>query len=140
MVFSPQPKGHCFAEPRLRSFAYGTLMRGMRSHELLAPSVRQHAGPARIGASLIHIDWYPGLVLSDEGSVHGELYELDDVAATFESSTPTRTSRATRARAPSIAVPWSARTRRLATLAWTYIYLGDAGAFPLIPSGRWSGA
>ena len=25
-------------------------------------------------------------------------------------------------------------------LAWAYIYLGDADAFPLIPSGRWTGA
>ena len=25
-------------------------------------------------------------------------------------------------------------------LAWTYIYLGDPDAFPLIPSGRWTGA
>ena len=36
------------------------------------------------GALLIHIDWYPGPTLRDGGSVHGELYELDEVAATLQ--------------------------------------------------------
>jgi gamma-glutamylcyclotransferase (GGCT)/AIG2-like uncharacterized protein YtfP len=40
--------------------------------------VRRAHGAARVvGASLIHIDWYPGLVLNDDGSVYGELYEVD---------------------------------------------------------------
>ena len=34
----------------------------------------------------------------------------------------------------------SAITRTGPTLAWTYIYLGDPEDFPLIPSGRWTGA
>ena len=123
-------------------FAYGTLMRGMRSHELLAPRIRKVHGPARVaGAALVHIDWYPGLVPSDDGSVHGELYELDGVAATLqdfdayedfagygEDSSLYRRSLV------------SAITDGVTVLAWTYVYLGDADAFPLIPSGRWMGA
>jgi gamma-glutamylcyclotransferase (GGCT)/AIG2-like uncharacterized protein YtfP len=123
-------------------FAYGTLMSGMRSHELLSPRVRQAHGPARVtGASLVHIDWYPGLVLSDDGSVHGELYELDDIAATLEAFDSyedfTGYDQAGSLYRRSLI---KATTDAGSTLAWTYIYLGDADAFPLIPSGRWAGA
>ena len=123
-------------------FAYGTLMSGMRSHGMLASRVRHAHGPAHVvGASLIHIDWYPGLVLSDEGSVHGELYELDDVPATlreFDSyeDFPGYDSAASLYRRSLVTAVTNGESR----LAWTYIYLGDADAFPLIPSGRWTGA
>jgi len=123
-------------------FAYGTLMSGERSHDMLAPRVRRAHGPAHVvGACLIHIDWYPGLVLSDGGSVHGELYELDDVAATLEqfdsyedfSGYDGEDSLYRRSLV-------SAVTSGGSMLAWTYIYLGDPDAFPSIPSGRWTGA
>jgi gamma-glutamylcyclotransferase (GGCT)/AIG2-like uncharacterized protein YtfP len=123
-------------------FAYGTLMSGMRSHGMLAPRVRRAHGSARVaGASLIHIDWYPGLVLTDEGSVHGELYELDDVATTLRefdsyedfSGYDSAGSLYRRSLVSAVSDGGS-------ILAWTYIYLGDPDAFPLIPSGRWTGA
>jgi gamma-glutamylcyclotransferase (GGCT)/AIG2-like uncharacterized protein YtfP len=120
-------------------FAYGTLMRGERGHDLLSPRVRHARGSAHvIGASLIHIDWYPGLVLSDGGAVHGELYELDDMAATLEQLDSYEDfsgydSEASLYRRCLV----SAVTTEGSTLAWTYIFLGDADAFPLIPSGRW---
>ena len=123
-------------------FAYGTLMRGQRSHGLLASRVRRLHGWAQVaGASLIHIDWYPGLVLSDTGSVHGELYEIDDITATLEaldsyedfSGYDVAGSLYRRSLV-------SALTTTGSMLAWTYVYLGDAEAFPLIPSGRWAGA
>ena len=123
-------------------FAYGTLMQGRHSHDLLAPRVRHAHGSAHVvGASLIHIDWYPGLVLSDEGSVHGELYELDDITATlaeldsYEDFSGYDDGGSLYRRSLVNAV-----TAGGSTLAWTYIYLGDADAFPLIPSGRWTGA
>ena len=90
---------------------------------------------------MIHIDWYPGLVLSEEGSVHGELYELDDVASTlrefdsYEDFTGYESEGSLYRRSLVNAVANGA-----STLAWTYIYLGDADVFPLIPSGRWTGA
>lgn len=123
-------------------FAYGTLMRGMRSHALLAPRVRHAHGSARIvGAALIHIDWYPGLVLKEGGSVHGELYEVDDVAATLEAFDSYEDfsgygGEGSLYRRSLV----SAVTRSESVLAWTYIYLGDPDAFPAIPSGRWTGA
>jgi gamma-glutamylcyclotransferase (GGCT)/AIG2-like uncharacterized protein YtfP len=123
-------------------FAYGTLMSGERGHDMLAPRVRRAHGSAHVvGASLIHIDWYPGLVLSDGGSVHGELYELDDVAATLAqfdsyedfSGYDGEDSLYRRSLVSAVTTGGS-------ILAWTYIYLGDADAFPLIPSGRWASA
>ncbi|MGD8609065.1 MAG: gamma-glutamylcyclotransferase [Myxococcales bacterium] len=123
-------------------FTYGTLMSGQARHELLAPRVRRAHGPALVtGASLIEIDWYPGLVLSREGAVHGELYELDDVEATLgeldayedfvgydrEGSLYRRSL-------------IGAMTSAGAMLAWTYVYLGEAAGRRVIVSGRWSGA
>jgi gamma-glutamylcyclotransferase (GGCT)/AIG2-like uncharacterized protein YtfP len=123
-------------------FAYGTLMNGERSHDLLAPRVRQAHGSAHIaGAALIHIDWYPGLVLSDGGFVHGELYELDHIDMALEELDSYEDfagygNEASLYRRSLV----SAVTSAGSLLAWTYIYLGDADTFPLIPSGRWSGA
>jgi gamma-glutamylcyclotransferase (GGCT)/AIG2-like uncharacterized protein YtfP len=117
-------------------------MRGMRGHDLLASRVRHAHGSARVvGASLIHIDWYPGLVLSESGSVHGELYDVDDVAATLEEFDSYEDfagydNEGSLYRRSLV----SAVTTDRSVLAWTYIYLGDADAFPLIPSGRWTGA
>lgn len=123
-------------------FAYGTLMRGEPSHHLLAPRVRRAHGPAQVlGASLIQLDWYPGMILSGEGSVQGELYELDDVAATLEeldayedfAGYDGESSLYRRALVSAVSGGGS-------TLTWVYIYLGDADPYPLIPSGRWTGA
>jgi len=123
-------------------FAYGTLMHGGRSHHLLSPRVRRAHGSAHVvGASLIHIDWYPGLVLSDEGSVHGELYELDDIPTMLtELDSYEDFSGYDREDSLYRRSLVSARTTDGLMLAWTYIYLGDVDAFPLIPSGRWAGA
>jgi len=123
-------------------FTYGTLMHGERNHDLLASQVRHAHGSARVaGASLIHIDWYPGLVLRDGGLVYGELYEVDDVCATLEVLDSYEDflgyeSEGSLYRRSLV----NAATNGGSVRAWTYIYLGDADAFPLIPSGRWVGA
>lgn len=131
------------ASPALRAiFTYGTLMNGERNHDLLAPRVLHARGTARVAnASLVRIDWYPGLVLSDRGSVHGELYDVDDVAATLEELDSYEdfmgyASEGSLYRRSLI----HAMTPSGPVLAWTYIFLGDAADFPLIPSGRWAGA
>ena len=117
-------------------------MSGERSHDLLAPRVRHaHSAAYVTGASLIHIDWYPGLVLTEAGSVYGELYEIDDVAATLEvfdsyedfSGYDGEGSLYRRSLVSAVTAGGS-------MLAWTYIYLGDPDPFPVIPSGRWTGA
>lgn len=124
-------------------FAYGTLMTGQARHDLLAPRVRRAHGPAHVmGASLIHIDWYPGLILGEGGPVHGELFEIDDIPSTLE-ELDLYEDFAGYGREGSLyrrslvrAVPAAGGD---AALAWTYIYLGDATAFPRISTGRWTG-
>ena len=129
------------ASPRA-IFAYGTLMRGERNHELLSSRVLSAHGPARVGdAALLQIDWYPGLVLHQGGTVHGELYELADVASalreldSYEDFMGYESASSLYRRSLITAVTSSGTT-----LAWTYIFLGDPAAFPLISTGRWSGA
>ncbi len=123
-------------------FVYGTLMRGQRSHDKLSPRIGRAQGDAHVvGAALIHIEWYPGLVLSEEGRVHGELYEIDDLAewlAELDSyedfcgyDSDVSLYRRSLVRAVANGDP---------TLAWAYVYLGDPDPFPRIPSGRWAGA
>jgi len=122
-------------------FTYGTLMSGERNHQLLAPRVLRAHGPATVGdAALVQIDWYPGLVLREGGTVHGELYEIGDVAAALEKLDSYEDfmgyeSKGSLYRRSLI----NAVTPSGSALAWTYIFLGDAGRFPLIPSGRWPG-
>jgi gamma-glutamylcyclotransferase (GGCT)/AIG2-like uncharacterized protein YtfP len=123
-------------------FAYGTLMRGEQSHGLLAPRVRRALGQARVlGASLVHIDWYPGLVLSEQGSVHGELYELDAIDAalqeldSYEDFVGYESGDSLYRRSLMTAV-----TSAGPHLAWTYVYLGDVSGLQPISSGRWSAA
>ncbi len=123
-------------------FTYGTLMKGERSHDLLAPRVRRTHGAARVAnATLVQIDWYPGLVLSDSGTVHGELYGVDDITATLEELDSYEDF-------TGYDIDGSLYRRSLITaatsggpvLAWTYVFLGNAAEFPLVSAGRWSGA
>ena len=125
-----------------RIFAYGTLMRGERSHALLAKRVRNVHEPAQVsGASMVHIDWYPGLVLDDGGTVFGEVYEIDDIAAALAELDPYEDfagySRADSLYRRSLV---RAAANGASMLAWTYIYLGERDGFPAVPSGRWKGA
>jgi gamma-glutamylcyclotransferase (GGCT)/AIG2-like uncharacterized protein YtfP len=127
------------AEPN-KIFAYGTLMRGERGHGLLKPRVRLAHGPAQVvGASLVRIDWYPGLVLSDGGVVHGELYEVDEVDSVLHELDAYedfagygRTDSLYRRSLVSV------RIGGRSVVAWTYIFLGDPAAFSLISSGSWT--
>ncbi len=124
-----------------RIFAYGTLMRGERSHGLLSNRVRGVHGPARVsGASMVRIDWYPGLILDEGGTVHGEIYEIDDIGAALAELDPyedfTGYARADSLYRRSLV---RAAANGASMLAWTYVYLGDRDAFPSIPSGRWHG-
>jgi gamma-glutamylcyclotransferase (GGCT)/AIG2-like uncharacterized protein YtfP len=123
-------------------FTYGTLMRGERSHAILEPRIRLDHGPAHIvGASLVRIDWYPGLVLADAGAVHGELYEVDGVDALLQELDIYEEfvgyDAADSMYRRSLV---NALTEDGPTLAWTYIFLGDAASLAPISSGRWSDA
>jgi gamma-glutamylcyclotransferase (GGCT)/AIG2-like uncharacterized protein YtfP len=140
--FSAAARGESSPSISNAIFAYGTLMRGQRSHDLVASRLRRLHNPARVtSASLVRIDWYPGLVLSAEGVVHGELLELDDVGAALCELDPYEDF-AGYGDADSLYRRSFVRahTNGGAVLAWTYVFLGGADGFPVIESGRWSDA
>ncbi len=62
---------------RERVFVYGTLRVNaeqggrMKGAHLLGSGV--------VGGRLYQVDWYPGLVLANDGEVVGEVYEVDEV-------------------------------------------------------------
>jgi gamma-glutamylcyclotransferase (GGCT)/AIG2-like uncharacterized protein YtfP len=58
----------------MKLFAYGTLLAGMRLHEMLADAI--FLGPAIVRGKLLDLGEYAGLV-EDDGVVTGEIYEMD---------------------------------------------------------------
>lgn len=58
-----------------RVFVYGSLRKrasnGWRMKEAC------YLGVAKVGGTLVKVDWYPGLVLGNQGQVIGEVYEVD---------------------------------------------------------------
>ena len=122
-------------------FAYGTLMRGERSHHLLGARVRKVHESAQVGgACLVRIDWYPGLILRERGTVYGEIYELDDVAAALADLDPYEDFAGYHCtRSPYRRSLVRAAVNGRSMLAWTYVYTGRTEAFPRISSGRWPG-
>lgn len=117
-------------------FVYGTLMNGGVNHHLLARSA-ELIGPGRMRGRLFLVDYYPGLVDSEDPAetVAGEVWrliapdvlrDLDD----FEGCTE--------------APPLFLRLSRTVTLdggdplsAWVYLYARPISGQQPIPSGDW---
>lgn len=123
-------------------FTYGTLMRGQRGHALIEPRVRCAHGPAHVaGASLVRVDWYPGLVLGSDGTVRGELYEIDGIGTLLQELDIYEEFL-------GYEDPQSLYRRSLLNvvadegpaLAWTYVFLGDSDSLPRVSSGFWMDA
>jgi gamma-glutamylaminecyclotransferase len=59
-------------------FVYGTLLAGEPNHRLLQTA--SFEGPARTadGFALFDLGAFPGMVRSETGVVHGEVYRIDD--------------------------------------------------------------
>lgn len=121
-------------------FAYGTLMQGRGGHELIEPHLCGTAARAFVErAGLVRIDWYPGMVRRDKGSVFGELFQLRESAAAFGRldeyedfhgyDRPESLFRRSLVRV---------RTDDGEALAWTYIYTGRIDGLPPIESGHWT--
>jgi gamma-glutamylcyclotransferase (GGCT)/AIG2-like uncharacterized protein YtfP len=55
-------------------FVYGTLMRGMPLHHVLAGMA--HVGDGRIAARLVDLGAYPGAVPASDAEVRGEVYRI----------------------------------------------------------------
>lgn len=121
-------------------FVYGTLMSGGENHHLLARKA-ELVGPGKMRGRLFRVDYFPGLVDSDDSAetVVGEVWrlvdpdlicELDD----FEGCTevPPLFARASR----------TVEIDSECTLAacWVYLYARSTAGLRLIPSGDWRAA
>lgn len=117
-------------------FVYGTLMSGGENHHLLAGR-GELIGPGRMRGRLFVVDYFPGLVDSDNPSetVVGEVWRLTDPALfreldEFEGCTEVP--------------PLFVRAPRDVTLdgggtisAWVYLYSRSTAGLRLIPSSDW---
>lgn len=117
-------------------FVYGTLMSGGENHRLLVRRA-ELIGPGRMCGRLFMVDYYPGLVESDDPGeiVVGEvwrlvepdiLWDLDEFEGCFEKP------------------PLFVRAFRTVTVdgggmlsAWAYVYARPTSGLRSIPSGDW---
>lgn len=67
-------------------FVYGTLMRAYGNEKVHRPLFlyAEYLGKARCAGKLFEIDGYPGLVVSKESTVYGELYQIHDSERLFD--------------------------------------------------------
>ena len=123
-------------------FVYGTLL-SAAAHPMGA-RLRSEAGlvgAASVTGRLYRVGWYPGLAEGDVAGaqVHGEVYALDDPAASlvwldaYESIVPGDAAGSEYARVE--------RAVRLASgqdiTAWVYLYQRDVAGLERVADGRW---
>ena len=67
-------------------FVYGTLMRAYGNEKIHRPLFlyATFLGTAFCEGKLYEIDGYPGMVISNDGLVQGELYQIDDEELLFD--------------------------------------------------------
>ena len=113
-------------------FVYGSLRRNRSGvvHPLLAGA--QHLGDAAVDGTLYKVDWYPGLVLTGNSRVQGELFELpaaraDAMIAALDAYEGSGYGRET-------AGVQLADGRVVAS--WLYVYLGPTRGLDTIASGN----
>jgi gamma-glutamylcyclotransferase (GGCT)/AIG2-like uncharacterized protein YtfP len=109
-------------------FAYGTLMRGLPLHRVLAAGAA-FLGPGTVRGRLLDLGRYPGLVAGG-GRVRGELYRLAR-AELLGRLDRQEGYNFERRRA------WVARAAGPRVLAWIYRYRGPRGRATPIPTGDW---
>ena len=71
--------------PVRRLFVYGTLMKGQSRHSTITHHIANQGIKASTKGALYNLGDYPGMRCSDSGTVHGELYEMDEVFLTLQS-------------------------------------------------------
>ncbi|MFT4705299.1 MAG: gamma-glutamylaminecyclotransferase [Bradymonadia bacterium] len=112
-------------------FVYGTLMRGLRNHHLLAHARFVRDDKTAELFTLLDFGRYPAVVPSKRDPISGELYEVDDdTLATLDALE----------RYPQwydrIQVPLSGGGR-----AWLYVFThspdAEGVAYSVVPGGAW---
>jgi gamma-glutamylcyclotransferase (GGCT)/AIG2-like uncharacterized protein YtfP len=129
-------------------FVYGSLISSV-AHSMGERLRRESIllGPARLQGRLYQVDWYPGVVLSDDTAdiVHGEAYRLIAPAASLAwldeyegiargPSSVTARDEYIRTQTP-VALDGGGEL-----LVWIYLYQRDVGRLARVMSGRWSTA
>lgn len=118
-------------------FVYGTLRRGCAGPMAdYLENAACYRGVASARGALFMVDGYPGFVPGDGGIVHGDLFELTDPANSLDVLDDYE----------ECGAKWPApqeydRVRITVTQgteaseAWTYVYMHDSAALPVIASG-----
>lgn len=108
-----------------RIFVYGSLKKGFGNHRLLETA--RFLGETQVKGKMYSLGGYPGAKMDEEGTIFGELYEVDD-------STKSRLDRLEGHPTfyKRIQVPCS-----LGVLVETYHYCGRVDSKPLVESGVW---
>jgi gamma-glutamylcyclotransferase (GGCT)/AIG2-like uncharacterized protein YtfP len=116
-------------------FIYGSLLsRGVNHHLLLEQGAIPYSLNASIKGELYLIEWYPGLVLQENKTVIGEVYQLNDPEKAFtyldeyEGADDSKNPEYER-----VIVPVKVDDRFVE--CWTYIYLHPVDRSSLIPNG-----
>ncbi len=117
-------------------FVYGALRKGA-SNDWRMKTARW-LGPAEVPGTLMKIDWYPGLVLGDEGLVKGEVYEigpellkeLDEFEGVGSGDERNSEYHRIRARVTLNGEP---------TEVWIYEWLKGTEGYRIVESGDWLG-
>jgi gamma-glutamylcyclotransferase (GGCT)/AIG2-like uncharacterized protein YtfP len=125
--------------PLEKIFVYGTLMHGELRHPTLMDSSIGEGQPASARGTILDLGDYPGMVAGDEGVIHGEVYQIDQVYPTLQTldtiegfygydsnhSLFTRTI-------------VQIDTEHGPEWAWTYVYNKEAGMeYQTVRSGNW---
>jgi gamma-glutamylcyclotransferase (GGCT)/AIG2-like uncharacterized protein YtfP len=117
-------------------FVYGGLMRGFDLHHHMAGAT--FVGEGWTPGTLVSLGRYPGL-LAGGGKVRGEIYRLDDPAASLEALDDLEDfNPGDPDKSAYLRVLADVHAGDGATLqAWTYVYNQDAQGAPLVTSGDW---
>jgi len=125
--------------PLEKIFVYGTLMHGELRHSTLMESSIGEGQPASARGTILDLGDYPGMIAGDEGVIHGEVYQIDQVYPTLQTLDSIEGFYGYNSN-------HSLFTRTIVQIdteqgpewAWTYVYNKEAGEeYQTIGSGNW---
>ncbi|MFQ3316787.1 MAG: gamma-glutamylcyclotransferase (GGCT)/AIG2-like uncharacterized protein YtfP [Candidatus Poseidoniaceae archaeon] len=125
--------------PLEKLFVYGTLMHGELRHPTLMDSSIGEGQPASARGTILDLGDYPGMVAGDEGVIHGEVYQIDQVYPTLQTLDTIEGFYGYDSN-------HSLFTRTIVQIdteygpewAWTYVYNKEAGMeYQTVRSGNW---
>ena len=125
--------------PLEKIFVYGTLMHGELRHPTLMDSSIGEGQSASARGTILDLGDYPGMIAGDEGVIHGEVYQIDQVYPTLQTLDTIEGFYGYDSN-------HSLFTRTIVQIdteygpewAWTYVYNKEAGMeYQTVRSGNW---